>query len=86
MSNPTTQTLPKTDAPGSGGEDNPTLHCFCGVCYPASEPGDVAFCGHKSPGGGPTFDADGPVPVEFPLCVVCEDLIPDGCRKCGSGR
>lgn len=79
----TTQTLPKPTPATSGGDDKPTLHTYCGACYPLPKPG-IALCGHKSQ-GGPAFDADR-VPVEFPLCVVCEDLVPAGCPKCGAGR
>lgn len=79
----TTQALPTPATPDTATDhDKPTLHCFCGACYPAPKKGDLALCGHVATGTTPVFE-DIP-PAEWPVCVVCEDLIPRGCSRCGA--
>lgn len=80
----TTQTLPQPATPTIDSDDKPTLHTFCRTCWPITRPGNIALCGYRSTGEGPRFDWE--APAEWPLCVVCEDLLPRGCPKCGAGR
>lgn len=79
----TTQTLPKPDAPAGNDVGKPALHSICGICYPVPAAGNVALCGHVCVSDGKAFT--GLPPAEWPLCVVCVDLIPRGCPKCGAG-
>lgn len=80
----TTTQLPKPAAPGLDGDDRPALHTYCGVCWPIPQVGNIALCGIQTKYEGPAFY--GPPPADWPLCVVCEDLAPAGCPKCGAGR
>lgn len=80
----TTTQLPAPHAPSSGTDDNPLLHMFCGHCWPIKGVRKVALCGHLSTGNGPIFL--GIPPAEWPICVVCMDLVHGGCPKCGAGR
>lgn len=74
-----TQTLPK---PASAGRDDRLpLHVFCSVCWPVARRGNIALCGWLSSGDGPKFWMP---PADWPLCVVCVDLVGAGCPKCGA--
>lgn len=77
----TTQTLPATTETGRG--NPPMLHTFCVACNPIPKQGSVAICGYVSR-GGPKVELD--ALDKHPLCVVCVDLLPHGCPKCGAGR
>lgn len=79
----TAQTLPKPDTPVGSNAGKPALHMYCGDCYPQVKPGDVAVCGHVCTCGGHQMTQR---PADWPLCVVCRDLVRLGCAKCGAGR
>jgi hypothetical protein len=80
-----TYSQPKTDAPKSEGDDKPIMHMFCATCFPMPQIGNVAICGYRARGLGPVFFG-GMLPPDWPECVVCADLVPNGCPKCGAGR
>lgn len=74
-----TQLLPTPADTSSGGDRKPTVHCVCPSCYPIPEPGNIALCGHRCRDGKVRAAA-----LEDLLCVVCFDLLPQGCPKCGA--
>lgn len=80
----TAQTLSKPDVAPDTNAGKPAMHSMCAVCYPIPGPGHIAFCGYVTTGETKAF-MFGP-PAEWPLCVVCMDLVPQGCPKCGTGR
>lgn len=80
----TTRPSPTANTSSSNSGRKPALHMFCRFCYPNPKPGNAALCGYLAQGGGPAFI--GLPPAEWPLCVVCEDLVKSGCPKCGQGR
>lgn len=73
-------TAPEVDVPNSGTDDKPLVHAVCRGCFPTPGPDDIGMCGER-----PRMPAINPVPpADRPLCVICEELYPKPCEKCGA--
>lgn len=59
---------------------NHMLHCWCRTCYPHLHPGDPALCGYGYDSRMLTFRFP---PHGWDACVVCLELAPVRCQKCG---